>query len=922
MVRTLEETPWRNDTQSAVKGPRMNRFNGSDSGWPGSSAASPRNRDNGGLAALDRRHPERREKRLRDRGGLRALGSAAALVLLLFSPAPRTDDLSADERFLAGLREHRLFELAETYCTGRLEALEPADPRRAPLVIELSRTLADWAVNSPPDARAPRWQRAVAVTDEFAGEHPESPRLLPVRLQGALAILTRGELACQEAPLVAGRDRRLEEARSALTSANRSLEALAADVEEALRARNRPGRHDPVRGDAEALSVHQLASLRDNIRYQLARAYRNRAQCYAPGSPDRTNSLTLAAEMIEPLARLDKTHPLGWKSRIDEIACYRLLGDHAAALKRLEATWQDREDLAPALRLRLLAEWIRLALAAGDLSQATRLASEERAVDGVTSPERDFAALEAYLAAWQAASESAEEKEAARWQAAANDMVRVIRSEHGPYWTRRAQMLLSRYVRGLPGADLQTWIQAAENAFHSGQYDDALENYDRARTLALEDGNADEAFRLGFTAATIEHRRGRHEEAASRYRQVAAAAPDHEKAPQAHLLALHHAGQAAAQASDRSLDRYVAIAREHLATWPDGPTADEVRRRLGGAYELQRRWREAVEQYQAITPGSPKFAEVVGAVARAYTAWLEEAPRSGRPTGQIAAAAAAWFESLIVGPEGRLPERWSPVARRAAVEAARFRLNHGCGDPGRAERILSDALGRTEHVTAEWESTARALLALSLAAQGRREEATDALQRISAGSPDELLKILQGLAQIGASSAPEAKAELAELELSLVELLREAGDKLSAEDRRTLDTLAAQALADAGRTDAALEAFRRLARAHPQDGPIQEGYARLLLTRADAAGLEAALQQWREVEKKSRPGTDRWFRAKLALALVHARADNRKQAEKVLRLVEILHPEPKLRDRRVTARFLDSLRPEMQARLRDLLESL
>ena len=67
------------------------------------------------------------------------------------------------------------------------------------------------------------------------------------------------------------------------------------------------------------------------------------------------------------------------------------------------------------------------------------------------------------------------------------------------------------------------------------------------------------------------------------------------------------------------------------------------------------------------------------------------------------------------------------------------------------------------------------------------------------------------------------------------------------------------------------------------------------------------------MEKKSRPGTDRWFRAKLALALVHERLNHRAQAEKILRLVEILHPEPRLRDREVTARFLGSLSPAVQA---------
>ena len=400
----------------------------------------------------------------------------------------------------------------------------------------------------------------------------------------------------------------------------------------------------------------------------------------------------LATKMLDPLARFDKTHPLGWKSRIDEIVCYRLLANYATALKRLESAWQDHEQLPAAIRLRLLAEWIQLARASGDLSQATRLASADRTIEEVTSPERDFAALEAYLAAWQEASQPKDEKAAARWQAAANETVRVIQAEHGPYWTRRAQMLLSRYVHGLPGADLQTLVPGRRERLSQRT---VRRRAGRLRSRAHAGRGAGQP-RRGVPARL--HRRhdrapsrANHEQAASRYREVATAAPDHERAPEAHLLALHHAGQAAAEAADRSFDQYVAIAREHLATWPNGPTADEVRRRLGGAYELQRQWPNAIEQYQAISPGNPKFAEVIAAVARAYKGWLEEAERKGEPTGGIAAQAAAWFESLIVGPQGRLPERWSPVDRTAATEAARFRLNYGGGDPGRAEQ---DPLGR------------------------------------------------------------------------------------------------------------------------------------------------------------------------------------------------------------------------------------
>jgi len=843
---------------------------------------------------------------------------AAVLLVLAAGHAVCAGEQSSDRQFLAGLRRRCLFELAETYCTGRLADSKLPDSRRAELVIELSLTLADRAVNSAPDQRKPLWSRALEVTEDFAVKHPQSAQVLLVRLQGALGLLARGELARQEAQLLARPEALLDEAQTSLGAAVRRLKELAEETDEKLRQRRLPGGFYTRRDAPDRLTVHQLTSLRENIQYQLARAYRNQAQCYQADSPDWANSLTLAVETLDPLAKLDVSHPLAWKSRVDEIVCYRLLADYPTAQRKLDSL--GAANPPPPIALRAQAERLRLALAANRLAEAIGMLPGARQLDDVTSGELDYAILETCLAAWSAAEQSNNEPLAAGWQAKANDMVRLIRRQDGPYWTRRAQMLLSGYMRGLSGADLAMQVQAAENAYHSGQYDEACGAYDRASQLAREQGDEAEAFRLGFVAATIEHERGRHEEAMSRYRRLAMSMPGQPKAPQAHLLAIHHAGQIAIGQSAGSLKQYIALAEEHLATWPDAPTADQARRCLAFAREHQGDWAKAVEQYQAISPQAAKFAEVVAAVARCYKAWLEERKTAGKSTAEIASAAAGWFESLIVGPQGRLPEKWSPLDRQSAVWAARFRLDYTTADFGRAEQILSAALEASPDAPPQWQSTARALLVLSLAAQGRRHEAASVLERISPAVPDELLAMLEDLSRVAAAVGPEVRAELAQLQLTAVELLQPERERLSQSGQRDLDRIAAEALADAGRIDEALDAYRRLSKTYPRHGEIQEGYARLLLTRPDRASADEALAVWRQVEERSRPGTDRWFRAKLAVAILHYRSDSRQQAEKIIRLLEVLHPEPRLRDRQVTTRFLESLDPKTKTQLLELLD--
>ena len=95
-----------------------------------------------------------------------------------------------------------------------------------------------------------------------------------------------------------------------------------------------------------------------------------------------------------------------------------------------------------------------------------------------------------------------------------------------------------------------------------------------------------------------------------------------------------------------------------------------------------------------------------------------------------------------------------------------------------------------------------------------------------------------------------------------------------------------------------------MALAQAQTG-LDEEQARSLLARDDRRSVEEALKRWRELEKKSQPGSPPWFRAKYSLALSHYRLGNTQQAAKIIELLQLLHP--------------GSGGPEMKARFDDLL---
>ncbi|NUQ63976.1 MAG: hypothetical protein HUU20_15975 [Pirellulales bacterium] len=144
---------------------------------------------------------------------------------------------------------------------------------------------------------------------------------------------------------------------------------------------------------------------------------------------------------------------------------------------------------------------------------------------------------------------------------------------------------------------------------------------------------------------------------------------------------------------------------------------------------------------------------------------------------------------------------------------------------------------------------------------------------------------------MAATARPEIRADLANLQLAAIERLEGRREQFSPADRRTYEFARAQALAGAGRVEEAGQALDSLAQAYPRDGEIQEAHAALLLAGTDRASLERSLAKWRQVEEKAAPASERWFRAKYNVASLHYRLGNREQAARIIRLLQIVHPE-------------------------------
>ncbi|MBI2826439.1 MAG: hypothetical protein HYX69_17315 [Planctomycetia bacterium] len=793
-----------------------------------------------------------------------------------------SDDSTAapysDERFLDGLRSRQLFPLAEKFCREALARGDAGDAKRAALVIELSRSLVEEALRAPADKRDALWRQALEAPESLARDSSKNPRLVQVRVQLGLVQLAWGELLRHEAELT-DRSKRLTAAREHLRGAIDALRQADDKTSEMLR-RQQLG-HKPERGE---LTNEELRALQKNVRYQLARALRSQGESYPPDSADRLNSLSQATELLGPLGQIEAAEPLAWPSRLDAAICYRLLGHADAAARRLDQI--EKQSPPPRIALAARGERILLALAAGRVDEALALAEKPRNVESQTSPPLDYAALAAYLAAWRAALDAGQKSQAAEREARAVALVREIDQVHGPYWRRRAESLFAERVAATGAeADVALLSRAAEGFYRAGQLDEALTAYDRAADQAAKAGQADEALRLAYVAATIEQQRERFAAAADRFRRASIAHPKASKAAEAHLLSIYNLGQEARGGDPDVLARYATLLEEHLAMWPQAPTADRAHAWQARVLERKEDWAGAAQHYGKVRADSHSAGEAIDGLARSYQALLADMASTGQPTRETARTAVTALERFVGSNTGK-KRHWNADQLRAVLAAARILLAYTDGEFAHAERLMAAAVDGAAEAPEDWKAAARGMLIFAIAAQGRIEEAGRRADELAVGSRGNLLPVVESLDRLNDAAPPAVRQNLGKLELRLLESL-EGADGGATADGRALALARGRALAAAGRGDEAIKNLKQLAAENPEDGQVQEALANVLLD----TGHDEALAAWQHVERKSRPGSDRWMRAKFGEALTLERRGERSRAAATVNLVKVLYPE-------------------------------
>jgi tetratricopeptide (TPR) repeat protein len=736
--------------------------------------------------------------------------------------------------------------------------------------------------------RESQWQRARQTAADFLRENPKNPRLVLVTVQDALTMLARGSLLRQESEVLPESAATFETAKTVLREATRSFEQIDGELSREIPLRHR---RSAVPGD---LSAEELIALQHHVRFYQAKSLKNLALCYPADSDDRIAMLSQAVEVLrQALTQIAVEDPLANSIRIDLAACYRPLGDFAGAQQALDTVLRGEPE--PQVRLAAVAEAARIQLERQRPQQALTLFDQVNELAGSESAEFDFARLETYIALWRSARTDEDQEQADNWRKRSVAMVGRIEQIHGPYWGRRADLLLVHSIGGSAGsADVEVLARTADNMYRTGQLDEAVSAYDKAAEAALRTGGDQRAFELRYKAALVEHTRKNFERASVKLRNLGRELPKHEKASDAHLLAAWNAAQMA-RTEPSALAFYGDILAEHLANWPESRSSQTARLWLGRLREGQRDWESAVGAYQGVPRGVQEYDQALHGAARCWTSRLEAASSAQQPCQALAETAATFFEGQLADLLSNPSQAWTPLDRFCAEQAARIRLRYSDSGFAQSESVLRAALNASPSPEPDWQTSAVSLLVVALAGQdGKHEQAEQTLLRLGSESPQQLLAISSALAAIGESASESSKRNLANLQLTVAEKLAAGRPGFDAATLQTFDRVRAESLLLAGRRAEALEAYAQLTKDYPDSGQLQEAYAQLLLDEGGRPSLEQALDQWRRVAARSRPQSERWYRAKYSVALALYRLG--KKADAASRIRYLLTTPPGLDD--------------------------
>ena len=763
-----------------------------------------------------------------------------------------------DQQLLHGLRSRGLFGTAIHYCNEQLAAEEILPRDEAIWTVELIRTHSDHGLNLPSSDRSSAWRMASEATSAYIAANPESPFSVHVRLQGALAEKSKGELLRHESAIAVDQQKAIDASRTALRAAIRSLTGLERDLPDIIAELNASPRDD--------LSEAELLSVQINSKYHLAHALLQQALTYGAKQSDRLLGVDRCLKRLDaPLAQLDERDSLFGDIVLLAAHSHRLLGqlgDAAQVLNRV-----DIAKATPLLQLRLRAEQIRILLDANKVAEIQSLPDKRMTIAGVSSPDLFMAWLEVFLHEWKAAEEAMNEEKIDQMQKASLQLVGQIKQRHGSYWGRRAELLLID-VAGQSSTmnNLAIIEKTADDLFKREQLNEAIAAYRAGAVQAEQQEDIESAFRLYYKAAQVDLSRDETEKYLAQLRQLALHLPKHEHSPTLHLIVIQHVFRQVNEQPDARL-LLVELLSEHVQYWTQGTTVDQARTWQGLLYQQDQAWDRAVFAYSKVSRDFGQLDKVLKQLEICWVALIEQLDE--QTAGEQVDRAVDHFEKQVMD-----IELWQPGDRQAVLSLASLLIRYK-GSYQQALSIINQSAEGMPEPNAGWIASSSSLRIVALAATDQQSEANDLIEQLGNGEPNRWLEMLEQLTMLASQSSMEITKRIGALQVETIELLSVRIESEDEDFKRRWEFQRALSLSYAGQTDESIAKFKELAGQNPKSGVIQQGYGDVLLDSQDPEHLKQAILQWRRIAQSTSPESAAWFSAKYNVALGYFKLGNK-----------------------------------------------
>lgn len=801
--------------------------------------------------------------------------------------------------YFDGLRQRRLFIVAETVCLRKLNDRRLSLPERSWYSVELSRTFAAHSTfASSVDEEQELLERARRIPEallEKKPDHPQRPLLHSQALFVSAGEVETLRLRLELTPFS-------DELRArAIKLADETIPRLA-ELQKEIRVELRK----PVRDILEEkLKPFQLRGLQRVVRFRLASLLLDKARLLPPTSPDRAEALSQADELFRKLAEGEPGVRVTWQSQLGLLGTNRLRGDYDAVGRMINAIEKD-EPPAEILD-EVIAEKVELLHRQRKFVSALEVLRQHRVERHQLTGQLTWLTARSLLELWTLSRDRGEPDLAQDLMQEAAAFVAHAQSDPGGFWGERCRLLLATATAARTyGPILGPLVQKAQTRFAEGNTAEATKLFGAAFQTAREatPADPDSAAEIGYTLASLLLKADQPDQAAQVFGTVVELNPDGDRAAQADLLRAYCLGVLYRnEPTQPRREAYTAALTSHRTQFSKSPTGHEATWYLALLEERRLQTSAALKLYRTIPLTHPRGEEAQVAVARCSEAILDRLHKNNRPAQEWEAAINGWLLTAtrpLLDPEQPL----SKTQAELLLHGARIRLNQTRRDFAGADQLLdriltatpptigpefaSEAVARFT-LTNEQLATANQLRIVSLAGAGRVAEAGAILNRASNRGPEQLLALLDGLSAATDGQPDDLKRSLGELQIEVIRRSRVDVTTLPESQRVPFLLRIAEASELAGRMPDAADTYARLLKERPQDVSVRRHLARLWSASTSREDQTRAKGHWQKIGASYKDGSTPWLAARLEVIRCHIRLREKDQAKKLLTVTQLLY---------------------------------